>query len=147
MNPFLLPPSERLAEWRKFRKSLEGMNDLDQLLKVAKWCAQAPLVTYVLEYDQPSTWPNAWELINEGMFCRTAVAYLMEQSLLMLGWDASRLRLSFVKAEDDQMMVLVADQKWVLNYSLGELFNFDNVRQDCAILATYQAVDGGHKEV
>jgi hypothetical protein len=149
MNPFLLPPSERLAEWRKFRKSLEGMTEIDQLLKVAQWGAMVPLVTYVLDYDDTSEWPTAWELINEGMFCRTAVAYMMEQTLIMLKWDPARLKLSFVRnsEEQDQMMVLRVDDTWVLNYSLGELFNFDNVVQDCALLVTYQAVDGGHKEL
>ncbi len=149
MNPFLLPPSERLAEWRNFRKSLEGMAEIDQLLKVAQWGSQVPLVTYVLDWDSPKQWPIIWELMHEGMFCRTAVAYMMEQTLLMLGWKPERLKLSFVRnsEEHDQMMVLTVDSQWVLNYSLGELFNFDNVTQDCAILVTYQTVDGSHHEV
>lgn len=147
MNPFLLPASERLADWRTFRKSLEGMTELDQLLKVAQWGSQAPLVTFVLDWDAPKTWPTAWELLHEGLFCRTAVSYMMEQTLLMLGWAPERLKLMFVREENDQMMILVADEKWALNYSHGELFNFDNVLQSCAILSAYQAVDGGHKEI
>lgn len=150
MNVFLLPASERLAEWRKFRKSLESMDETSQLQAIAKWSAQIPTSNYVIDPDKPEEWPGPWELINDGDFCTTAVAYLMEQTLIMLGWDVDRLKLTFVRdmKRHDQMMVLLVDDKWALNYEYGTVFNFDTVRSDCAYLVTYRpGREGGHIEV
>jgi hypothetical protein len=149
MNPFLNPASERLSEWRNFRASIKDMTDLDQLLKVANWCSQAPLCNYSMDWDNPKSWPTPWQLIHEGIFCPTAVAYLMEQTLLMAGWSSERLRLIYVKNSEEQVekMLLLVDDEWVLNYAHGEVFNFDNIRSGSALLATYQAMDEGHKSV
>ena len=149
MNPFLLSPSERLSEWRDFRASIQNMGDLDQLLKVARWGGQAPLCNYSMDWDNPKSWLTPWELIHEGTFCPTAVAYLMEQTLLMAGWDSSRLRLIYIKNQEEgvEKLLLLVDDAWVLNYSIGEVFNFDNIRSGSALLATYQAVADGHQSV
>lgn len=146
MNPFLQSSSERLSSWREFRRLLSDIGELDQLTRLAKWASQIPTVTYALDFDNPSSWPTPWELLHENHFCTTAVAYLMEQTLIMLGWEPSRLRLLYIKNADDQeqKMILLVDDTWALNYSIGELFNFDTIRSGSALLAKYIAVDGGH---
>lgn len=150
MNPFLLPPAERLSEWRNFRNSLLHLDEMEQLEKVAYWVNQAPTSTYVLDYDNPKSWPGPWELINQGDFDDVAMAYLMEQTLLLLGWDPSRLTLHMVRnsAESFQSMILLVDKKWALNYAHASVFNFDNEHQNCAYLISYQVTsDGGHTEI
>ena len=146
MNPFLLSSSERLAAWREFRAVLKQQSESDQLAGLAKWAGQIPVITYSIDFDNPQSWPTPWELIHENRFCPTAVAYLMEQTLIMLDWDTSRLKLVYIKNTDDQeqKMILVVDDSWALNYSIGELFNFDTIRSGSALLATYRAVEGGH---
>lgn len=149
MNPFLLSPSERLAEWRLFRVSLSELEESEQLARLAVWMSRAPMSNHVLDVDSPNLWPGPWELLNEGDFDNTAVAYLMEQTLLLAGWNPDRLRLHFIrnKALQEQLMILLVDDKWALNYSHAEVFNFDKIRSDCAYLVSYQAnPDGGHTE-
>ena len=149
MNPFLLPPSERLAAWREFRLSLETMEDMEQLKAVSVWVSQAPTSTYVLDYDDASSWPRPWDLLNQGDFDDTAKAYLMEQTLIMTGWAPERLRLHFVRNSKAsfQTMVLVVDNKWALNYLHAEVINFDIERADCAYLVSYRVnPEGGHEE-
>lgn len=150
MNPFLMSPSERLAEWRAFRLGLEGIGDMEQLKKVAEWVALAPTSTYVLDYDDTTTWPGPWDLINTGDFDDVAKAYLMEQTLVMVGWNPERLRLHMVRnsAASMQTMILLVDNKWALNYQHAEVFNFDIERQNCAYLVSYRVnPEGGHLEV
>lgn len=150
MNPFLLSPSERLAEWRAFRLGLEGQGDMEQLNAVAAWVAQVPTSTYVLDYEDASTWPGPWELLNSGDFDDTAKAYLMEQTLIMAGWAPERLRLHYVRNREASMetMILLVDNKWALNYRHAEVFNFDIERQNCAYLVSYSVnPEGGHLEV
>ena len=146
MNPFLLSSADRLSAWREFRAEMPHLGELDQLVRLAKWAGQIPVVVFSIDYENPQSWPTPWELIHENHFCPTAVAYLMEQTLVMAGWDPERLRLVYVKNMDDQeqKMILVVDETWALNYSIGELFNFDTIRSGSALLATYRAVEGGH---
>ena len=150
MNPFLLPSSERLLEWRQFRQSLEGLEEHEQLDRVAKWVAWAPLSTYVLDIYDSESWPGPWELINSGDFDDTAKAYLMEQTLIMVGWNPERLRLHYVRNQKESMetMVLLVDNKWALNYVHSEVLNFDTERANCTYLVSYRVnPEGGHTEV
>jgi hypothetical protein len=150
MNPFLLSPSERLAEWRTFRASLDHLGDMDQLARVAAWVSQAPTSNYVLDYQDTTSWPGPWELLNGGDFDDTAKAYLMEQTLIMVGWAPERLRLHYVRNTTASMetMVLLVDNKWALNYLHSEVLNFDIERANCAYLVSYRVdPEGGHTEV
>lgn len=149
MNPFLLPPSERLAEWRDFRASLADTGDMEQLAAVAKWVAQVPTSTYVLDYDDTTSWPGPWDLLHQGDFDDVAKAYLMEQTLVMLGWAPERMRLIMVRNQEAsfQTMILLIDNKWALNYRHAEVFNFDTERQSCVTLVSYRVnPEGGHLE-
>jgi len=138
MNPFLLPPSERLAEWREFRTSLVGIGDMEQLIAVAKWVAQAPVSKYVLDYDDPQNWCTPWELLHQGDFDDVAMAYLMEQTLFALGWSPERMKLMMVRNQEAsvQTMILLVDNKWALNYQHESVFNFDTERQNCVTLVS-----------
>lgn len=150
MNPFFLSHEERLIAWRSFRQSLEGKTEAEQLEEVAIWFAQAPLSNYVLDFDRASEWPGPWEIMNGGDFDTTALAYLMEQTLLLVGWAPERLRLHFVRNRrlEVEMMILLVDDKNALNYEHKAVFNFDNDRSDCAYLVSYQpSSDGGHIEL
>ena len=110
-----------------------------QLESVAKWVSYAPTSTYVLDYDSPHTWPTPWELLSQGDFDDVAKAYLMEQTLILAGWNPERLRLVYVRnhKESFQTMILLVDSKWALNYTHSGVINFDNERPECAYLVEY----------
>lgn len=147
MNPFLLPPSERLAEWREFRTTLDGIGDMEQLKAVSAWVSQAPTSTYVLDYDDPASWEGPWDLLHRGDFDDVAKAYLMEQTLYMLGWAPERMKLVMIRNQEAsvQTMILLIDNKWALNYIHADVFNFDTERQNCVTLVSYRVnPEGGH---
>src|SRR5690349_2785603 len=97
MNPFMTSHEERLLAWRSFRQDLAGKSEAEQLQALADWFSQAPLRTYILDSDRASDWPGPWEVMNSGDFDSTAIAYLMEQTLILAGWAPERLKLHFVR--------------------------------------------------
>lgn len=133
-------PTQRILSWRDFRASIQNLPEVEQLEKTAIFWAKAPLITYSIDWDKASDWPTPWELIHEGNFDNTSIAYLMEQTLIALGWDSSRLELSYIRLKDnsDQMMILLVDDKYVLNYSWGEVFDIDRIRQYCVTMIKYK---------
>lgn len=59
---------QRFAAWRKLRQHLETSNT--PFDDVVKFFNQFPKVKFYTDpYDQ-STWPTAWELIEENEYCR-----------------------------------------------------------------------------
>lgn len=141
-----LSPTQRILSWREFRTSIKDCSELDQLNKVVQFWSKAPIITYSIDWDKANSWPSVWELIHEGNFDTNAIAFLMEQTLIALGWDPERLLLSYIRLKDnsDQMMILCVDNKYVLNYSWGELYDIDKLRSICISLIKYKWVDDGH---
>lgn len=121
MNPFLLTANERLADWKALRKSLAGMDEQQQLATVAKYWAQAPLLTIAYDLEKPETWPTPWEMIHANQWCRSSVAIGMEATLRLAGFVPERLKLCLIIDRDIQemLMILVVDDDWVLNYDWG----------------------------
>lgn len=144
-----LSPTQRILSWREFRSSIKDLPENEQLEKIAVFWAKAPLIKYSIDWDKPATWPTAWELIHEGNFDSTAIAYLMEQTLITLGWDPDRLLLSYIRLRDnsDQMMVLVVDNLYVLNFSWGEVFDIDKLRPQCVSMVKYKWIENTHKVI
>jgi hypothetical protein len=146
MNFFLLSGSQRILAWRQFRSALQGLSELQQLDEVAKFWGDAPLQTYVVDWDKAHEWPCAWQLIHDGDFDSNIIALLMEQTLILVGWNPERLKLMYVKdsAIEEQMMILVIDERWVLNYSYYEVFELSKIQNHFTIYIKYQSQDEKH---
>ena len=149
MNIFLLPATQRILEWRKFRENISKLDETHQLKETCEFWANAPLQTYALDWDQAVNWPSAWQLIYEGNFDSIVVALLMEQTLILVGWDPQRLQLIYLRNAkiSDQMMILLVDGKWALNYSVHEVYDFSKIKDDCILLVKYQMQDGTRIEL
>lgn len=63
---------------------------------------------------------------------------MMAQSLILGGFDHSRISLKFVRGNDDERLVVVIDNNLVLNYSFAEVFVWDDIQEDLQILANYK---------
>jgi hypothetical protein len=82
MNPFLLPPKKRLADWKDFRQSLSEHSEAEQLRLVAQYWAQAPMCAGLAHnIDEPESIPGPWEMVSEGQWCEHSVAIGMEFTL------------------------------------------------------------------
>ncbi len=145
MKPYLLSPKERVRHWREFRLSFdEEETDLEQVFKTIKYWQAFPIQVYFLDIDFPKKWPTPWELIMDGDFCPPSLAYMMEQTLLMSDsrWNKDRLQLMFVDDLDssEMKMILVIDGKYVANYLLDDVINFDIIQINCIIQHKYKAL-------
>lgn len=151
MKPYLLPPTERVRHWRELRFSLtKDQTDEEQLLAVATYWQQFPVSMFYLDVDRPKYWPSVWQVLFDNDYCRSTLAYLMEQTLLMSDdrWNRTRLRLMLI---DDRVnleifMILVADNKYVANYSQDSIINFDFIAKNCIIQNEYKVITR-HKHI
>lgn len=132
MNFTLLSPSQRLVDWKELRESLKDKADSTVLNEIIKYWSKAPIILYSIDIDKPSEWPTPWELIYEGNFDSTSISFLMEQTLILSGWDPDRIRLSCLREKESNYkhMILVVDNQYVLNYSFGEIYPLDKLKEE-----------------
>ena len=138
MNPFLLPAKERLLSWRELRNQISTVEDTEKFNLIAAWWARAPICAYSIDSLDCTQWPTPWELMNENMFCTSGVAYMMAQTLVLSGFDRSRIRLQVIRGNDDERLVVLVDNAQVLNYSFAEVFNWNEIQSSFQILASYE---------
>lgn len=138
MNVFLQSPDDRLRHWKDFRKSIAGKDEATQLQEVANFWGKAPLVTCAFDWTAPvKDWRTPWEMIHDGYFCRNGVALLMAHTLLLTGkWTTDRLKLYMIRdlVISDQCIMLVVDNQWLLNYSIGQVVDLSSITQHCEFL-------------
>lgn len=118
----------RIGEWRDFRKNIKNLSEEEQINQVVNYWSKMPIVNFVLNYNEYEKWPTAWELITDGYFDTVSIAYLMMETLIICGWDKNRFRLEYIKPDENSeyLMVLIIDDKFILNYSYNEVYNIEN---------------------
>jgi hypothetical protein len=119
MNPFMLAPQARLAAWREFRHAIGAYDEAAQLQAVADFWSQAPLSPTLFAIDDP--WPTTWEMLQSNNFCRHSLALGMESTLRLLGWSSQRLILKMINDFTVSLLVLVVDERLMLNYAWGKV--------------------------
>ena len=149
MDYLNLTPTERILDWRNFRKNLKNKSENDQLESIAKYWANVPISTYSIDWDHPEIWSTPWEVLYDFDLDDTLVAYMMEQTLILSGWNIERINLCYIKdiKQEEQLMVVIVDNKYLLNYSVGEVFELDRIKNDCIFLIKYQYINNQHIEV
>lgn len=145
-NPFLESSEKRLQQWKAFRESLMPMDEPSQLKEVVDWFKQAPTVNFSIDCDDPSNWPTPWELIEDGKICDNGIALLMEQTLILVGWDPNRLQLILVKNVEDQILrlCLLVDDHYILNYSYSNIINWKTICKNCLVQAKFKYEEKKH---
>lgn len=134
MNPFMLSEQERMLAWRELRaKVIATPSILDKLNLVAQWWAKAPLCRYSIDSHSTGEWPTPWELLNENVFCYSSLAYMMAETLILSGFDSEQVRVIFVRERDDERLVVLVDNKYVLNLSHGEILLWETLKQEVSI--------------
>lgn len=143
---FLLPSFERMMAWREFREGIKTFSEEKQLDEVASLGGLVPTVNYVIDPYKPDTWPTPWELVNKGDFDEASIAYFLEQTLILLGWDEARLNIIIANdtVEGKTKIALMVDEKYLLNWHHGRVFLIDKMNTGCAYLMKYKIVDGQH---
>lgn len=134
MSVFLLSKKDQLLKWKEFRDSIENLSEYDQLEQTMKYWEKAPIITYAIDWN--STFPTPWEVIHEGYYDSNMIAYMMAQTLEMIGWDKERIQMCYIKTKDNTFegMILIIDNKFLINYSYNEILNIDDYKDNFRFL-------------
>lgn len=130
MNPFMLPEKDRMLSWRELRNLIQPLSDDEKFIEVTRWWAKAPICRYSIDAENCSSWPTPWELLNEGVFCSSGLAYMMAMTLILSGFDKSRISMPYIDDGDDRRLIVLVDGQIVLNYSYGEVFQLADIRKE-----------------
>ena len=150
-NPFLNNPSTLAKHWRSLRSQLTAeKTDLQHLELVTKFWSHAPLLSTFLDWDQPSNWLGPWELIAEMDFDISSLALGMEYTLLLSSdqrWTPDRINLALVCAQDksQQLLVLLVDGLYVLNFEYASVIPWDQACKELVVQQSYQYTNKMHK--
>jgi hypothetical protein len=132
MNTFQTTYEVRLRSWHDLRVKLKNQDILTQCIEIDKFWQQCPLNHHYLHPIDIPDWPNPWELIHDNNFCVYSRALGMIYTLLLLGVN----NIDLVEAKDDNnedvVLVLVDNAKYILNYWPDTVLN--NCLQDFNIV-------------
>jgi hypothetical protein len=134
-NIFLFDYPSRLRAWANLRKSLEKLDIKTQCVETDFFWQVVPLQNHYLHTDFIKDWPNPWQLLSDNTFCYYARSLGMIYTMLLLG----NKNIDLVDAKDDNnnevVLVLVDNAKYVLNYWPGTVLN--NSITDFKIIRTH----------
>ena len=106
----------QLREWSNFRALLEDSQQ--PFIEVIKFYESSPYTRIQADPWDKTTWPTAWELLNENLycdFCRVLGWYYSLQ--LTERFSASRFEIHIITAEDKSYRYLLFVDDCVLGFS------------------------------
>ena len=115
-------PSNRLSQWRDFRKGL----DTDDIFKVCNtvidWWKMAPISKMTIDPVDSSTWPTPWEMLHSGNFCENSRALGMSYTIYYAN-ESIPNELMFITCRENstQQLCTWIDNKYLLNYKHGSI--------------------------
>lgn len=139
-NPFLENPSQLRKEWKALRQTLTAeLTDMQHLERVVSWWSPCPISRQWLDWDDPSKWPDPWELITSKDLDYSAIALGMEYTLLLSSdgrWSPDRIRLCLVSdvGKTFQHLAVEVDGCRLLNVEHARIADMDD---DYVIHARY----------
>lgn len=118
--------TEKILAWRALRQEAANTSLLETINMVNAWWTYTPWVRKTIDPYKAESWPGPWDMINRGQFCRSAIALGQAYTLWLCRPDIqTELRLVNNFSEKDIHLVVVIDEKFVLNYTLGQVLTLE----------------------
>jgi len=125
-----LSGSERLNIWRNVRQKthsniVEVLHDFSTI---------EPLSRY-LDYYTPSSWPNPFEIVNEGYLCQSGITLVLLSTLINKGFiSKDTIQLPVISNNITGTSGLVIyDREAVYNFTPGEIVSWKYVQDNATI--------------
>ena len=136
------PPQKRLATWRSFRMGL-GTDNLEETCRqVHQWWSFAPLNNMSVDPYTIDTWPSVWEMLHRGDFCKFSTAIGMSYTLFYIDEKIENNILRVYDHENsDIYMTALIDGRWLLNYNLTQVVEWDTVKDTLDVEETFKCTD------
>jgi hypothetical protein len=122
-NLFILDYETRLRSWVNLRIELESIAITSQCVRIDDFWQKVPLQNHYLHTDYIKDWPTPWELLNDNTYCYYTRALGMIYTLLLLGKKDIELLDAIDDNNNEVVLVLVDNRKYVLNYWPGTVVN------------------------
>jgi len=74
-------PDDRLKVWRDLRHT--NFSSAEELIKQFQ---NIKILPRYLDYYTPSSWPNPFEIVSEGYFCKSGVTIILTATLINKGF-------------------------------------------------------------
>jgi hypothetical protein len=115
--------SERLSSWADLRSKIKNLELDDCLLAINQWWFDLPWTPYSLHWDDRTSWPDPWQLIQDDKFCDLARGLGIIYTIHMLDRDDLHDCVLFEHKDDN--LVLVHDGKYILNWCPDTIVNIN----------------------
>ena len=136
------PPQKRLASWREFRQSLRPKDLTETCDDVFMWWKYAPQSALSLDPYDVSTWPSVWEMLHQGDYCKFSTAIGMSYTFFYIdGKLKNRILRVYDHENSDIYMTALIDERWLLNYNLSEIADWDAVKDKLDIQESWDCSD------
>jgi len=130
-----LSGSERLNIWRNVRQ--KPHNNITEVLEDF---ASIEMLPRYLDYYTPKSWPNPFEIVNEGYLCQSGVTLVLLSTLINKG---------FISEDTIQLPVIsnniigtsglvIYDRDFVYNFTPGKIVSWDYVKENATIFQIHR---------
>ena len=112
----------RLVSWNQLRDRVHSLTLEQTLIEINSWWFCSPWRPYYLHWDDQPNWPDPWQLLSDDVYCDLArgLGILYTISLLDRKDIADA---TLVLTEDGSNLVLVAKEKYILNWNPESVVN------------------------
>jgi hypothetical protein len=114
--------SARLASWNQLRDQCQNLPAQSALEHINAWWFRAPWRPYYLHWDDQKTWPDPWQLLSDDIYCELARGLGILYTITLLD-RADLAPAELVLTQDDVNLVLVAKEKYILNWTADSVVN------------------------
>lgn len=140
---FKLSTNERLSRWKQFRASLNDLSLGDAIRQTNDLWHSCPFIPFYLDDEDPNSWPDPWQLIEENYYCELAKALGIIYTLHLSKHQHDlepEIRIYYDSTTKySYHLVYLCRGKYVLNMVEGEIVNKDLINKDLIMKCCYTA--------
>lgn len=140
MNRNSIPDDTRLKMWKSLRNDIAAYTLSEQLTHIAVFFSKMPHESRTIDYYTPSDWPTPWEILFRGTFCKSSISLIMYYTISILN-PKCKAELHLINDGEDEYLVPIIDSKFVLNYQLGAVNEYIDVKTEFTDKITFTEYD------
>jgi hypothetical protein len=107
--------------WSRLRETVQSLPQEICLQEINSWWFNSPWTPYHLHWDDQSTWPDPWQLLEDNIFCSVARSLGIMYTVVMIERDDIT---AVELADTDQgNLVQVNQGKYILNWHSSDKLN------------------------
>ena len=123
------PFDVRLASWNRLRDRVCPLPLETALIEINSWWFVAPWRPYYLHWDDQPNWPDPWQLLSDDVYCELARGLGILYTISLLD-RKDMVDAELVSTDNGSNLVLVAKEKYILNWSPDSVVNtFQEVKK------------------